>query len=95
MLVTKSVITLALACCLLPAISPAAPHPLSANIQLELSLRRFAAHNTNRIEFTFRLRTHEGTTLPFRSGSLRNLDQRFESIRDAARELYCKQRHMA
>lgn len=95
MLGTKSAITLALACCLLPTLSPAAPHPPPANIHLELSLRRFAAHNTNRIEFTFRLGTHEGTTLPFSSGSLRNLDQLFESLRDAVRELYCKQRHMA
>jgi len=95
MLGTKSAITLALACCLLPALSPATSHAPTANIHVELSLRRFAANNTNRIEFIFRLGTQKGTTLPFSSGSLRNLVQPFVSLRDAARELYCKQRHMA
>ncbi len=95
MLEAKSAITLALACCLLPALSPAAFQPPTANIRLELSLCHCVAHNTNIIDFKVQLGTQKGTTLTFRQGSLRNLAQSLESICDGARELYCKRRHMA
>ena len=95
MLEAKSAITLALACGLLPAHCPAAPKHLTANIRLELSLRRLVADDSNSIEFIVRLGTKNGTTLTFSQGSLRNVAQSFASICDEARELYRKRRHMA
>jgi hypothetical protein len=95
MLEAKSAITLALACCLLPALSSAAPKHSTANIRLELSLRRLAADDTDSIEFIARLGTKNGKTFTFSQGSLRNVAQSFESICDEAREFYRKRRHMA
>ena len=95
MLEAKSAITLALACCLFPALNPATSQPPSANIHLEISLRHSADHNTTGIEFTFRLRTHETTSVSFANSSLRHFAQSFKSLRVVAQKIYCKQRHMA
>jgi hypothetical protein len=95
MLEAKSAITLALACCLSPAVSPATSQSSPINIRLEVSLRRFTAHNTCNIEFIFRLGLRETTSASLTRDSLQNLPQSFESLRDAAREIYRKQRHMA
>ncbi len=95
MLEAKSAITLALACCLLTPLGPATSQPPRANIRLELRLRHFAGHNTNSIEFNFRLGPWTSTTLPFGEGSLRILALPSGSIRSAVLEIYCKRRHMA
>jgi hypothetical protein len=95
MLEAKSAITLALACCLFPALGGATFQAPPANIRLELRLRHGAAHNKNSIEFIFRLGPCKSTTLALAEGRLRNLALPFESICSAVQEIYCKQRHMA
>jgi hypothetical protein len=95
MLATKSAMTLALAGFLAWGLVLEIPQPSPADFHLELSFHRCDLQNGCSIEIILRQRPQEKRPSSLHDDAIQSLAHSLESLRDAAREFYRRQRHLA
>jgi hypothetical protein len=95
MLETKSALTLALAGFLAWGFILSISQPPSAEFHLELSFHRCEAQGAHSFELIVKLAPQKTSSSSFNDDALRTLAQSLESLRDAAWEIYRRQRHLA